>query len=92
MNRTVRIAVDVVSVKILEPFIVLVAFADGSQRRVDLEPVLWGPLFEPLREPTRFAEVRVNHDLGTIVWPNGADIAPEYLYEHGQPVKTIARG
>lgn len=56
-------------------------FSDGVAGDVDLRDDLHGPVFEPLRDPSRFAEAFVDAELGTVVWPNGADIAPEYLYE-----------
>ena len=56
-------------------------FADGTEGVVDLKDELWGEVFEPLQEKTRFAEVSFNKDLGTIVWENGADFAPEFLYQ-----------
>jgi hypothetical protein len=43
-------------------------------------------VFEPLHDPDVFAQVRVDAELGTVVWPGGADIAPEYLYTHGEPL------
>ena len=55
-------------------------FEDGVRRRVDIEPFLWGEVFRPLRDPSFFARVTVDPELGTIVWPNGADLAPEFLY------------
>ncbi|MGH2561130.1 MAG: DUF2442 domain-containing protein [Thermomicrobiales bacterium] len=70
----------VVDVKVVKPYVVEVTFDDGVQRHVDLESMLWGKVFEPLRDPEFFAQVRVDPELGTIVWPNGADLAPEILY------------
>jgi len=70
----------VVSVRVLAGFEVELGFADGALRRVDLEPYLEGPIFEPLRrDPAAFGAVRVDPELGTIVWPNGADIDPDVL-------------
>jgi hypothetical protein len=46
---------------------------------VDFEPWLAGPVFEPLKQPTYFKKFFI--DGGTVAWPNGADIAPETLYE-----------
>jgi hypothetical protein len=67
----------------LEAFRVRLTFSDGSQKIVDLEPYLHGPIFGPLRaDPHLFRSVRVDPELGTIVWPNGADIDPDVLY-HG---------
>jgi len=57
------------------------AFNDGTHKRVNLLPLLDGPIFEPLRDPVYFARVIVDPVLGTVVWPNEADFAPEALYE-----------
>lgn len=56
-------------------------FADGVEGEVDLESELWGEVFEPLKDKIRFAEFSVDKELQTIVWPNGADFAPEFLYQ-----------
>ena len=73
----------VVRVTVVCPYVLDVTFADGVQRRVDLEPVLFSEMFEPLRDFTRFAEARVDPVLGTVIWPNGADLSPEFLYTAG---------
>ena len=56
-------------------------FADGSVGEVDFSARQWRGIFEPLRDPAYFRQVAVDPELGTIVWPNGADMAPETLYE-----------
>jgi hypothetical protein len=59
-------------------------FADGLTGDVDLTDKFdghLGPIFEPLRDVAYFARVAVDTDLGTIVWPNGADLAPDVLHE-----------
>ena len=56
-------------------------FNDGVRKRVNLLPLLDGPIFEPLRDPAYFARVVVDPVAGTVVWPNEADFAPEALYE-----------
>jgi hypothetical protein len=72
---------DIVAVEVLEHHVVHLAFADGSERTLDLHPYLRGPVFERVRtEISFFKAVRVDPDAGTIVWPNGADLAPEVLY------------
>ncbi len=55
-------------------------FQDGTVGDVDLSAELWGPVFEPLKEPAYFRRVRVDAEGGTVVWPNGADMAPDTLY------------
>lgn len=78
--------VRIQSVVPLEDFNVTLTFTDGTERVVDLAPYLNGPVFEPLkRDPETFRSVRVDDELGTIVWPNGADICPDVLYESLTP-------
>ncbi len=62
-------------------FVVWLRFSDGSEGEVDLAAELSGPIFEPLRDPAYFRSFRLDPEFHTIVWPNGADIAPEFLYE-----------
>ncbi len=70
----------VVGVKVIAPYVLEVTFEDGTCRQVDVEPLLYGEMFEPLRDFARFAEAAVDPVLGTVVWPNGADLSPEFLY------------
>ena len=78
--------VRIIAVRPLTGFEVEVTFTDGTIRVIDLEPYLQGPVFEPLRQDLkRFREVSVDRELGTIVWPNGADIDPDVLYHGGTP-------
>jgi hypothetical protein len=68
-------------------------FEDGVAGEVDLDRLVrWEGVFEPLRDPQRFAEVRVDPELGTIVWPNGADVDPDVLYSavSGAPIVVPA--
>lgn len=63
-------------------FSLRVTFTDGTTRVVDMTPYLEGPIFEPLRrDVSLFRSVVVDRELGTLVWPNGADICPDLLYE-----------
>ncbi len=79
--------VGVRSVCLLTDFKVHVVFTDGSERDIDLEQYLCGPVFDPIRsDPRVFAQVFVDPIGQTLAWPNGADIAPETLYYGDQPV------
>ena len=82
---TMTVPTDVVAVESLGDHQLRVAFADGTAGVVDLSHLLGrGPIFEPLRDADYFARVRVDPEGGTIVWPNGADVAPETLYAAAQ--------
>ena len=70
---------------------VLLTFDDGTRKRVDLAAHLVGAIFEPLRDPQQFRTVRLDPDLDTITWDNGADMAPEFLYEIGEAIAPAAR-
>ena len=68
------------SVSVVDGLSIRVTFTDGTEKVIDLTPYLEGPVFEPLkRDPALFRSVSVDPELGTIVWPNGADIDPDVL-------------
>jgi hypothetical protein len=77
------------SVRYLGDFRLRVAFSDGITKDVDLEGELYGEIFEPLRDLDVFRQVRVNPESRTVEWPNGADFAPEFLYEVGKTVERV---
>jgi hypothetical protein len=56
-------------------------FSNGARKRVNVYPLLDGTVFEPLRDPAYFARVALDPVIGTVVWPNEADFAPEALHE-----------
>ena len=58
-----------------------IVFADGAERIIDFEPVLWGELYGPLRNPAMFRTVRVDPEFRTLVWDNGADFDPAILHD-----------
>ena len=68
----------------------LLSFDDGSERLVDLAKELDGEIFEPLKDLAYFRQVRVSPDLATIVWENGADMCPDFLYKIGAQVTQRA--
>lgn len=70
----------IIEVKSLENYRLWLRFDDGASGIVDLSAELWGPMFEPLKDKTLFAQASVHPELETVTWPNGADLAPEFLY------------
>jgi hypothetical protein len=71
----------------LEDYRLRLAFNDGVAKDVDLRDELYGAVFEPLKDVEFFKQVSVNPDTNTIEWPNGADFAPEFLYEIGEELE-----
>lgn len=67
-------------------FRIYVAFNDGSDATLDFQQWLTGPVFDALKNPGYFRRFFVEG--GTVVWPNGADIAPETLYEAAQATRS----
>ena len=60
-------------------------FDDGSSGELDFSNEEWRGVFAPLSDPEYFGSVEIDEELGTIVWPNGADIAPETLHRLVSP-------
>ena len=82
-DRSVAItafAHDITGVTVVRHGVLRLAFADGLVGDVDVLDRMRGPLFSMARTPDGFAQVSVDPELGTIVWPNGADLAPDTLY------------
>ena len=75
---------DVVEANYVRDHIVWLRFQDGTCGEVDLAPEMCGPMFEPLKDPAYFSRFSLNTECCTLEWPNGADIAPEFLYEQVQ--------
>ncbi len=82
MNATMLLRVT--AVECTGKYGLLVSFDDGESLHVDLTDELWGEVFEPLRDPDYFRQVRLNAETGTVEWPNGADLAPSFLRELGR--------
>lgn len=82
--------VRVTHVSPIEGFRLRLGFDDGSERDVDLAGDLWGAMAEPLRDPEYFRRVRVDPELGTIVWPNGFDMDPDVLHGDHEPTPRPA--
>jgi len=80
---------QVCSVRALEGYQLEVVFADGTKGTVSLQDRLFGPVFEPLRDPAFFQQVSVD-EFGAVCWPNGADLAPDGLYEQIRSAASAA--
>ena len=81
---------DIVEARPLGGHRLYLRFEDGIEGEIDLETFIdFRGVFEPLRDPAEVAKVRVDPDLGTICWENGADIDPDVLYSAltGTPIK-----
>lgn len=84
----------VASFELLGAYRLQVRFEDGVERTIDLEPVLSGALYGPLRDPAVFRQVKIDPEVHTLVWPNGADFDPATLHdwpEHAEAFAAKAR-
>ena len=72
---------DVIEARHVSGYTVWLKFRDGTQGEIDLKSELDGPVFEPLRNLSVFLQFRVDPEFHTLVWPNGADLAPEFLHD-----------
>ena len=72
---------DIVEVKVIKNYILYLLFEDGVQGEVDISEIIsFKGIFSMLKDKEYFSSVYVNKDLGTIVWNNGADLSPSFLY------------
>lgn len=69
------------SASVCGPFSLALTFSDGVSKKVNVRPLLRGPVMIPLTDPSYFASVTLDELSGTVSWPNGADFAPEALYD-----------
>lgn len=72
----------VVDVKYVRDYVIWVRFNDGIDGEVDLSAELEGEVFGPLKDKKLFKTIKIDPLLGTVVWDNGADLAPEFLYDN----------
>ncbi len=82
--------IDVIDVSPMENRTLQLTFADGLQAVINIDEIVksYTSIFTQLQEDAYFRQVRVSSDLGTIVWPNGADVCPDVLYSFasGRPI------
>jgi hypothetical protein len=69
------------SFQIVAPYTLRVTFDDDTAQTINFEPILAGQLFRPLRDLTLFNQVRIDPEVHTLVWPNGADFDPATLHD-----------
>jgi len=77
--------------EIVAPHILRVRFDDDTEQTIDFHPVLAGELYRPLRDLSLFNEVRIDPEVHTLVWPNGADFDPATLHDWPQHVDALTR-
>ena len=77
------------SFEIVSPYTLRLRFDDGTEQTVDFRPVLAGELYGPLRRAELFNQVRIDREVETLVWPNGADFDPATLHDWPQHEKAL---
>jgi hypothetical protein len=74
----------VTGVAVVGDHVLRLLFSDGTAGDVDFSAQRWTGVLEPLNDPSYFAQVKLDAEAGTIVWPDGIDLAPEPLYEQAK--------
>ena len=77
------------SVKVVAPYTLCVGFDDKTEQTINFRPVLAGELYRPLRELSLFNQVKIDPEVHTLVWPNGADFDPAMLHDWPANVKAL---
>jgi hypothetical protein len=77
------------SFQIIGPYTLRIRFNDDSERIIDFRPVLSGAMYEPLRDLATFNQVRLDNEVHTLVWPNGADFDPATLHDWAEHVEEL---
>ena len=80
--------------EVVAPYTLRVCFDDGTEQTIDFRPVLAGELYGPLRDPELFNQVRIDPEVETLVWPNGADFDPATLHDwpaNEEAFRSLAR-
>lgn len=77
------------SFEIIGPYQLLISFNDGSSQSIDFTPILAGEMYRPLRDLKVFNLVRLDKEVYTLVWPNGADFNPAMLHDWNENIPGI---
>src|SRR3954469_919091 len=79
----------VISCEIVAPHTLKLQFDDQTEQTIDFAPVLFGELYGPLRNENLFNQVKIDAEVQTIVWPNGADFEPATLHDWSELVDEL---
>lgn len=74
----------VIEAQYIRDHVIWLRFKDGTCGEIDLRPALYGPIMEPLKDLSFFKSFTIHPEFHTLVWPNGADFAPEFLHDNVQ--------
>lgn len=77
------------SFEILSPYTLRVEFDDNTEQTINFQPILAGELYKPLRDLTLFNQVRIDPEVHTLVWPNGADFDPATLHDWSRHIDAL---
>jgi Protein of unknown function (DUF2442) len=81
---------SIAGVAVIGDHVLRLLFSDGTVGDVDFSAEQWTGVLEPLSDPAYFAQVSVDAEAGTVVWPDGLDLAPEPLYEQARAHQLVA--
>ena len=82
---------QVSSFEILFPYTLRVRFNDNTEQTINFQPILAGELYKPLRDLTLFNQVRIDPEIQTLVWPNGADFDPATLHDWSLNIDALVK-
>jgi hypothetical protein len=74
----------VLEARCVRDYVVWLRFHDGTEGEIDLEPELRGAVLDSLKDPDVFRSFTIHPELRSLVWPNGANLAPEFLYDNAK--------
>lgn len=73
--------VDIIEVKVIKDYVLYIKFEDGVEGEIDVSKIIpFKGIFSKFKDPKYFSTVKLNPDIGTIVWDNGADLSPDFIY------------
>ncbi len=81
----------ITSIDILNKYCIAIKFSDGARKEIDLEPILIGEMYGPLRDEKMFSKAEIDPEVGTLQWPNGADFDPAVLYHWEDCVNELTK-